>query len=58
MAFVFDGFDELPTLQESSIITDIIGTSSDYVRKFCKSTVVITSRPIATLFLRTEELKF
>ena len=54
MAFVFDGFDELPTLQESSIITDIIGiyTSSDNVRKYCKSTVVITSQPIVTLFLR------
>ena len=51
VAFVFDGFDEFPTSQKSSIVTDIIGTSSDYVRKFCKSIVVITSRPAATLSL-------
>ena len=51
MAFVFDGFDEFPTSQQNSIITDILGTSSDYIRKFCESTVVVTSRPTATLFL-------
>ena len=50
VAFVFDGFDEFPASQEGSIVMDIIGIS-DYVRKFCKSTVVVTSRPIATLFL-------
>ena len=52
VAFIFDGFDEFPTSMERSIVTDIIGTGSDYVRKFCKSTVVVTSRPIATLSLR------
>ena len=51
MAFVFDGFDEFPTSRQNSIITDILGTSSDYVRKFCESTVVVTSRPTATLVL-------
>ena len=51
VAFVFDGFDEFPTSQKSSIVTDIIGTSSNYVRKFCKSIVVVTSRPAATLSL-------
>ena len=52
MAFVFDGFDEFPTSQQNSIITDILGTRSDYVWKFCESTVVVTSRPTATLLLR------
>ena len=55
-AFIFDGFDEFPTLKEhkNSIIADIIGTGN-YVRKFYKSTVVITSRPTlhATLFLQS-----
>ena len=52
MAFVFDGFDELPTLerQQNSIITEIIGIGN-YVRKFCNSTVVVTSRPTVALFL-------
>ena len=52
VAFVFDGFDEFPISQESSIVTDIIGTRSDNVRKFCKSTVVVTSRSSSTLILR------
>ena len=52
VAFVFDGFDEFPISQESLIVTDIIGTSSDNVRKFCKSTVVVTSRSSTTLILR------
>ena len=47
IAFVFDGFDEYsPSLQKDSLVTDII---KGY--KFSKSTVVITSRPTATLFL-------
>ena len=53
VAFVFDGFDEFPVTQESSIIADIIGISNDYGRKFCKSIVAVTSRPTATLFLQT-----
>ena len=53
VAFVFDGFDEFPVTQESSIIADIIGISNDYGQKFCKSIVVVTSRPTATLFLQT-----
>ena len=52
VAFVFDGFDEFPISQESSIVTDIIGTSSDNVRKYSKSTVVVTSRSSSTLILR------
>ena len=52
MAFVFDGFDEFPIpSQRHSVIADILGTSSDYIRKFSESTVVVTSRPTATLFL-------
>ena len=49
VAFVFDGFDEFPTLQEGSIVMDIIG--NEYGRKFCRSIVVVTSRPTATLDL-------
>ena len=51
VAFVFDGFDEYPAkLREQSFITDLIkGVSDD--RIFLNSTVVVTSRPIATLFL-------
>ena len=52
VGFVFDGFDEFP-ISESSIVADIIGISNDYGRKFCKSIVVVTSRPTATLFLQT-----
>ena len=51
VAFVFDGFDEFLNSQKDSIVTDIIGTGSNYVRKFCRSIVVITSRPAATLSL-------
>ena len=53
VAFIFDGFDEFPVSEEDSIVTDIIGIDENYSRKFCKSIVVVTSRPIATLFLRT-----
>ena len=53
VAFVFDGFDEFPASQEDSVVTDIIGIGEKYGRKFCKSIVVITSRPTATLFLHT-----
>ena len=49
VAFVFDGFDEFPHLQEGLIVKDIIG--NDYRRKFCKSIVVVTSRPTCTLHL-------
>ena len=49
VAFVFDGFDEFPHLQEGLIVKDIIG--NDYRRKFCKSIVVVTSRPTCTLRL-------
>ena len=38
-------------MQESSIITDIIGIGKSYGRKFWKSAVVVTSRPAATLVL-------
>ena len=51
VVFIFDGFDEFPISQEKSIVTDIIGTSSGNVRKFCKSTVVVTSRLSTTLIL-------
>ena len=49
VAFVFDGFDEFPASQEGSIVTDIIG--NEHGRKFCRSIVVVTSRPSATLNL-------
>ena len=49
VAFVFDGFDEFPTSQEGSIVMDIIG--NEYGRKFCRSIVVVTSRPTTTLDL-------
>ena len=52
VAFVFDGFDEFPTSQEGSVVKDILGIGNDYGRKFYKSVVVVTSRPIATLILR------
>ena len=65
VAFVFDGFDELPTaLQKDSFFVDIIVGGGDSGIKFFKSTVVVTSRPTATLFLhhiidrRTEILGF
>ena len=49
VAFVFDGFDEFLASQEGLIVTDIIG--NEYGRKFCRSIVVVTSRPTATLDL-------
>ena len=52
VAFVFDGFDEYPVaLQKNSFITDFIKDVNHYNSKFCNSTVVVTSRPTATLFL-------
>ena len=51
VAFIFDGFDEYPVkLQEDSFITDLIkGVGRG--RLFYNSTVIVTSRPTATLFL-------
>ena len=51
VAFVFDGFDEYPiSLQKGSFITDVIkGVHNGNM--FLNSTVVVTSRPTATLFL-------
>ena len=49
VVFVFDGFDEYPASQEGSVVTDIIG--NEHGRKFCRSIVVVTSRPTATLNL-------
>ncbi|XP_065900409.1 protein NLRC3-like isoform X2 [Dysidea avara] len=47
IVFVFDGFDEYPaSLQHNSFITDII--TGKLLRHF---TLVVTSRPTATLFL-------
>ena len=51
VAFVFDGFDEFHTSQKDSIVNDIIGIGNNYGRKFCRSIVVVTSRPTATLSL-------
>ena len=51
VAFVFDGFDEYPVaLQQNSFITNLIKCKNDG-RLFVNSTVVVTSRPTATLFL-------
>ena len=51
VAFVFDGFDEYPAvLQSKSFITDLIKGVKDG-KMFYNSTVVVTSRPTATLFL-------
>jgi len=51
VAFVFDGFDEYPAaLQRNSLITDII-KGEGIGRSLHQSTVVVTSRPTATLFL-------
>ena len=51
VAFVFDGFDEYPVaLQQNSFITNLIKGENDG-RLFVNSTVVVTSRPTATLFL-------
>ena len=51
VAFVFDGFDEYPVaLQNESFITDLIKGKVGG-KMFCNSTVVVTSRPTATLFL-------
>ena len=51
VAFVFDGFDEFPVPQKDSVVLDIIGIGNNYGRKFCRSIVVVTSRPTATLSL-------
>ena len=51
VAFVFDGYDEYPVaLQKKSFITDLIKGENDGKALF-HSTIVVTSRPIATLFL-------
>ena len=51
VAFVFDGFDEYPAeLQKESFVTNLIKGESDG-KKFIYSTIVVTSRPTATLFL-------
>ena len=51
VAFVFDGFDELPgLLQEQSLITQIIEREG-LGKNIYKATVVVTSRPTATLSL-------
>ena len=51
VAFVFDGFDEYPVaLQKKSFITNLIKGENDG-RLFINSTVVVTSRPTATLSL-------
>ena len=48
---MFDGFDEYPVaLQKKSFITNLIKGENDG-RLFVNSTVVVTSRPTATLFL-------
>ena len=50
MAFVVDGFDEYPTfLQQRSFIVDIIKGEMLH-----KAMVVVTSRPIATVFLHDQ----
>ena len=52
VAFVFDGFDEFPVLlQKCSFITDIIERENYLGESFYKSTIIVTSRPTATLFL-------
>ena len=51
VAFVFDGFDEYPAaLQKESFVTDLIKGKS-HGKTFLYSTIVVTSRPTATLFL-------
>jgi len=51
IALILDGFDEYPDfLQKDSFITNII-LSRDKGKVFQQSVVVITSRPIASLFL-------
>ena len=53
VAFVFDGFDEYPVaLQKDSYIKDLIKGVNDG-KRFFNSTVVVTSRPTATLFLHS-----
>ena len=52
VAFVFDGFDEFPvTLQEKSFITSIITRERHVCKDFNNLTIVVTSRPTATLSL-------
>ena len=54
VAFVFDGFDEYPVaLQGESYITALIKGVNDG-KLFYNSTVVVTSRPAATLFLHNK----
>ena len=51
VAFLFDGFDECPIeLQKNSFITNLITGKRDG-GMFRNSTIVVTSRPTATLFL-------
>ena len=51
VAFVFDGFDEYPMeLQKQSFITELI-KGKNGGRLFLRSTVIVTSRPTATLLL-------
>ena len=53
VAFVFDGFDECPSaLRKKSFIIDLI-KGMDTGKMFYNSTVIVTSRPIATLFLHS-----
>jgi len=52
VAFVFDGFDEFhPKLRETSFIRDLIEGEKGIGKIFYKSTIVVTSRPTATLLL-------
>ena len=52
VAFVFDGFDEYPVeKQNKSFITNLI-KGENKGRKFLHSTIVVTSRPTATLLLQ------
>ena len=54
VAFLFDGFDEYPSrLQRNSFITKLI-KSEDDGKVFLNSTIVVTSRPTATLFLHSK----
>ena len=51
VAFIFDGFDEYPVaLQKKSFITNLIKGDGDG-KMFRNSTIVVTARPTATLFL-------
>ena len=51
VSFVLDGFDECPVaVQKESFITSLIKGEDDG-RNFLNATVIVTSRPTATLFL-------